>query len=181
MSDMSDMTDIVTVGLSGKKINEYIYTKSYLYSLTTEKLLEQKRTEKSVSGNDWRDLYFLPPGKYLIVEVNEDGTKINYNYKCLTVFTKEEFLSEKRKQFSNDDANKFKKVYPYAGSEIVEWKEDIPSWVELSFEGIETNEVRKKEEYKQPQEVEDKLSFLLKEDEEKKSIVQYLIKKNKKI
>lgn len=176
------MTDIVTVGLSGKKINEYIYTKNYLYSLTTEKLLEQKRTEKSISGNDWRDLYFLVPGKYLIVEAKEDGTKINYNYKCLTVFTKEEFLSEKRKQFSNEDANKFKKVYQYAGSEIVEWEGDIPSWVELSSGSVEINEVMTKEEYKQPQEVEDKLSSLLKEDEGKKSsIVQFLIKKNRKI
>lgn len=171
------MTDIVTIGLSTKKINEFVYTKSYLYSLTTEKLLESKRTEKTVSGNNWRDLYFLEPGKYLIVE--EDSTKNNYNYKYLTVFTKEEYLSEKRKIFSNDDANKFKKVYPNAGFEIVEWKGNIPNWLELSSEHVEIDEIGEKEEYKQPQEVEDKLSLLLKEDEEKKPFIQYLAKKRK--
>lgn len=51
--------------------------------------------------------------------------------------------------------------------------EDIPNWAKLPSECMpETIEV-----YKQPQEVEDKLSFLLKEDGGKKSTVSYLPKK----
>lgn len=49
----------------------------------------------------------------------------------------------------------------------------IPNWVKLPRECIP----KIIEVYKQPQEVEDKLSFLLKEDDGKKSTVSYLSEK----
>lgn len=164
--------DVVIVTLPGKMINRYTYTKNYVYSLDTKKLLEPDNTEKNNSGRYWKDLYYLHTGKYLIIEVDVD-IEDSYVYKCLTVFTKEYYLSNKRKQFPDANIDNFKKIYRSCGSEIAEWREDIPNWAKLPPECIpETIEV-----YKQPQEVEDKLSFLLEEDGGKKSTVQYLSKK----
>jgi hypothetical protein len=162
--------DIVIVTLPGKMINQYIYFKNYVYSLDTKKLVEP--TEKSHSGKYCKDFYCLHPGKYLIIEVDID-IENNIIYKYMTVFTKEEYLSNKRKQFPGVNIDKFKKIYQSCGSEIVEWIGDIPNEIKLPRECIP--EI--KEEYKQPQEVEDKLSPLLKEDGGKKPIIQYLLKK----
>lgn len=164
--------DIVIITLPGKMINQHIYIKNYVYSLDTKKLLEPNDTEKNTSGKYWKDFYCLHPGKYIIIEVDID-IEDSYVYKCLTVFTKEDYISNKRKQFPDTNIGKFKKIYQSCGLEIVEWKEDIPNWVKLPRECIP--EI--KDEYKQPQEVEDKLSSLLKEDDVKKSTIQYLSKK----
>lgn len=171
--DMTSEGDIIIVTLPGKMIDKYIYTKNFVYSLVTKKLLKPNETEKITNSNKyWKDFYCLRPGKYLIIEVDVD-IENNCTYKCLTVFTKEDYLSDKRKQFPNVDIVKFKKIYQLCGLEIVEWKEDIPNWVKLPRECIPET----KEQYKQPQEVEDKLSSLLKEDYVKKSTIQYLSKK----
>ena len=164
--------DIVILTLPGKTINQYIYIKNYVYSLDTKKLLGPNGTEKTTGGKYWKDLYCLHPGKYLIIEVNID-IENNCAYKCMTVFTKEDYLCNKRKQFPDANIDNFKKLYQSCGLEIVEWKEDIPNWVKLPCECMP--KIRK--EFKQPQEVEDKLSLLLKEDCGKKSTVSYLSKK----
>lgn len=149
--------------------------KNYVYSIDIRHLLEPDDTEKiGDNGKYWKDLYYLPPGKYLIIEVDVD-TETNCTYKCLTVFSKVDYLSNKTKQFPNANIDNFKKIYHSCGSEIVEWTEDIPNWVKLPKECLP--EI--KEAYKQPQEVEDKLALLLKKDE-KKSAVQFLIKKYEK-
>ncbi len=164
--------DFVIVTLPGKMISQYMYIKNYMYSLDTKKLLEPNGTEKSTNGKYWKDLYCLRPGKYLIIETDID-IENNCSYKCLTVFTKEDYLSNKRKQFPETNIDNFKKIYRSCGSEVVEWNDDIPNWVKLPCECIP--EI--KEEFKQPQEVEDKLSLLLKEDDVKKPAIQYLSKK----
>lgn len=169
---MKSEGDIIVVTLPGKMINEYIYIKNYMYSLDTKKLLKPNDTEKSTSGKYWKDFYCLDPGKYLIIEIDVD-IENNCAYKCLTVFTKEDYISNKRKQFPDANIDNFKKLYRSCGLEIVEWKEDIPNWIKLPRECIP--EI--KEQYKQPQEVEDKLSLLLKEDNVKKSTISYLSKK----
>lgn len=161
--------DIVIVILPGKMISKYIHIKNYVYSLDTKKLLEPDKTEKNTSGKYWKDLYYLYPGKYLIIEVDVN----NCAYKCLTVFTKKDYLSNKRKQFPDANIGNFKKIYQSCGLDIVEWIGDIPNWAELPYKYIP------EEEYKQPQEVEDKLSSLLKEDDVKKSTIRYLSEKNK--
>lgn len=166
--------DIVVVTLPGKMISNYIYIKNYVYSIGTKKLLEPDNTDKQANSKYWKDLYYLRPEKYLIIEVDIDMEN-NCTYKCMTVFTKEDYLSNKRKQFPNTNVDKFKKIYRSCGLEIVEWREDIPDWVKLPHECIP--EI--KEEYRQPQEVEDKLSSLLKEDDIKKSTVGFLSEKYK--
>ncbi len=166
--------DIVIVILPGKMIDEYIYVKNYVYSIDTKKLLEPNETEKlTKSGKYWKDLYYLHPGKYLIIEIGVDIE--NKCVQCLTVFTKEDYLSNKRKQFPDTNISKFKRIYQSCGLETVEWIGDIPNWVKLPCECIP--EI--KEEYQQPQEVEDKLSSLLKEDYIKKSTIRYLSEKNR--
>ncbi len=111
--------DIVIVTLPGKMINQYIYIKNYIYSLDTKKLLKPDETEKSTNGKYWKDLYYLHPGKYLIIEVDVD-IENNCAYKCLTVFTREYYLSKyylsnKRKQFPNANIDNFKKIYHSCG------------------------------------------------------------------
>ncbi len=177
--------DTVTVRLSGKRTNEYIYEKRYVYSLETGELLRPKRIERSVSGNYWQELYPLHPGKYLVVDVNVDDLETSYKYKRLTVFNIEEYLFEKRRLFPGAELKPFKATYQHGGFEIVEWEEDLPGWLELSCESISNSDIerKEKEEYKQPKEVEDKLSLLLRGDdigERKKSSVQYLIQKKDK-
>lgn len=159
-----------------------MYEKKYIYSWEKEKLLEPKRTEKSGSGNYWQDIYPLHPGKYLMIEVNVDDMKNVCVYKCLTVFTREDYLASKRKLFT--ELKPFKSIYQHGGFEIVEWKEDLPDWLPCEFMSSEINvrDVKdEKEEYKQPKEVEDKLSLLTGGgdscDERKKSSIQYLIHK----
>lgn len=113
MSDdtVNNAVDTVMVRLSGKKTNEYIYEKKYIYSLEKEKLLEPKRTEKSVSGNYWQDIYPLHPGKYLMIEVSVDDMENICVYKCLTVFTREDYLASKRKLFPGADVKDEKEEY----------------------------------------------------------------------
>ena len=160
--------DIVIVTLPGKMISRYMYIKNYVFSLDTKKLIEPNDKEK-YGDRYWKDLYYLHPGKYLIIEVDIDMEE-SLMYKCMTVFTKEDYISNKRKQFPDTNIGNFKKIYQSCGSEIIEWNEDIPNWIKLPRECIP--EI--KEEHKQPQEVEDKLSSLLKEDDEKKPAIQYL-------
>jgi hypothetical protein len=185
---VNDAVDTVMVRLSGKKTNEYMYEKKYIYSLEKEKLLEPKRTEKSVSGNYWQDIYPLHPGKYLMIEVSVDDTENICVYKCLTVFAREDYLASKRKLFPGAELKPFKLTYQHGGFEIIEWEEDFPDWLPCEFmpNSSETNvkDVRdvkdEKEGYKQSKEVEDKLSLLIgddSDDERKKSSVQYLIHK----
>lgn len=159
--------DIVVATMPGKMISNYTYLKNYVYSLGTQKLLVPDKIEKSTNGKYWKDLYFLSPGKYLIIEVDID-IENNCTYKCMTVLSKEDYLSIKRKQFLN--IGNFEKLYQSCGLEITDWGKDIPNWVKLPSECIP--EI--KEEYKQPQEVEDALSPLLKEDEIKKSTISFL-------
>lgn len=188
MSDdtLNNVVDTVMVRLSGKKTNEYMYEKKYIYSLEKEKLLEPKRTEKSVSGNYWQDIYPLHPGKYLMIEVSVDDMENICVYKCLTVFAREDYLASKRKLFPGAELKQFKSTYQHGGFEIIEWEEDLPDWLPCEFmpNSSEIN-VRyakdEKEEYKQSKEVEDKLSLLISgddsDDERKGSSVRYLIHK----
>lgn len=169
---MTSERDIVIVTLPGKMINQYTYISNYVYSLSTKKLLEPNDTGKNTSNKYWKDYFCLQPGKYLIIEVDVD-LENNCTYNCMTIFTKEEYLLNKRKQFPDANINNFEKIYHSNGLEITEWKEDIPDWVKLPKECVP--EI--KEEYKQPQEVEDTLSALLKKDDVKKSTVGYLLEK----
>jgi hypothetical protein len=142
--------------------------------VNTEELLKPNETEKSASGKYWKDFYCLNPGKYVIVEVNVDNMedveiKNHCIYKCLTVFTKEDYLSNKRKQFPDANMIKFMKMYNLCGLEITEWNEHIPNYIKLTYD---IPKIR--EEYNQPKEVEDTLSSLLEEDTGKKSTVSFL-------
>lgn len=193
MSDdtVNNSVDTVTVRLSGKKTNEYMYEKKYIYLLEKEELLKPKRTEKSVSGNYWQDIYPLHPGKYLMIEVSVDDMENICTHKCLTVFTKEDYLASKRKLFPGTELKSFKSMYQHGGFEIIEWEEDLPDWLPSEFmsnsSGVNVKDVRyvkdEKEEYEQPKEVEDKLSLLIgdddgdSDDKRKRSSVQYLIHK----
>lgn len=169
---MTSERDIVIITLPGKMISQYTYISNYVYSLSTKKLLEPNETGKYTSSKYWKDYFCLHPGKYLNIEVNVD-IENNCTYKCLTILTKEDYLSNKRKQFPDANINNFEKIYHSNGLEITEWKEDIPDWVKLPKEC----KPEIKEEYRQPQEVEDTLSALLKKDDVKKSTVGYLLEK----
>lgn len=196
--------DKVMVSLSGKKVGQE-YVKCYMYSLRSKKHLEPRKTDRSESGDYWDELYFLLPGKYLIIEVNIDNTKHNCRCRRLTIFTRYEYLSDKRQKYPDAKIREFNKTYHYAGSEIDEWKGYVPYWVEPPCEcllhlkrmygtlpevevevGEECGEEKgeKENEYKQPQEVEDKLSVLLPRDSDddsrQKTDAQYLIRKHKK-
>ena len=193
--------DIVMVCLSGRQINQDIYTKRYMYSLGQQKLLEPKMTDKKDNGKYWEDVYYMIPGKYLIVEIDLDNIKHNCTCKLLRVFTRDDYLSDKREKIPNIDIKEFEALYHYGGSEIVEWEGYIPDWVELPCKCLyhwkrtydileiedgsenESEEERQKRlNYQQPKEVEDKLSSLLsKEDDgETRTSAKFLVSKHKK-
>ena len=188
--------NLVMICLSGRKINQDTYTKGYIYSLRTQKLFWPKMTDKNDNGNSWEDVYNLMPGKYLMIEVNLDNSKHNCVCKRLKVFTKEDYISEKKERIPNADIEAFRSLYRYGGWEIGEWEGFIPDWVELPCKCLyhwkrihdvfpefieeedDDEERQKRSNYRQPKEVEDKLGLLLKEEQTKTSAL--LIKKIRK-
>lgn len=184
----------VMVCLSGRKINQDTYIKGYMYSIINQKLIEPKMTDKKDDGNSWEDVYYLVPGTYLIIEVNLDNSKHNCVCKRLNVFTKEDYISDKKERMPNADIEAFRALYHYGGWEIGEWEGFIPDWVELpckclyhwkriydvfpDFEEESEEDRQKRISYKQPKEVEDKLALLLEDEQTKTSAL--LIKKIRK-
>lgn len=188
--------DNVLIYLSGRYISQDIYTKNYLYSLRKQQLIKPNKIEKVDIDFRWEDLYYLLPGKYLIIETNIDNIQHNCVCKTLKIFTIDDYLFDMKEKSPNLDMKDSKSLYHYGGWEIKEWEGFVPDWVELpcnclrhmkklnvedyysiSSEIEETEEDRQKRiSYNQPKEVEDKLAALLLKDE-KKVTAKFLIKK----
>lgn len=127
--DKFDKFETVAVCLSGRDTDDGVYIKKYIYSIRQRKLLEPKRTEKNVTEDRWDDVYFLLPGKYLVAEANVNGSNIHKcGYRCLTVFTRQEYLDKKKREYPDIDAEEFSELYTDKAWEMRDWQGYVPDW-----------------------------------------------------
>ncbi len=110
--------DNVAVYLLGKYISQNNYIKNYLYSLRKQKLIEPNKLEKSDSDLNWENLYYLKPGKYLIIETNVDNTQHNCICKILRILTVDEYLFDMKEKIPNLNMIDFRSLYHHGGWEI---------------------------------------------------------------